>query len=420
MIDVDTFVGLWLRDIPYIWLQNKKAKSKTILSGYTRKYLLPTFMYYHFSQSLKMKGTPLDSKLTLKLSTNCGIEQRRMFMIYGNGNVDGFGMKKHRNVPYEIRVNGRKVYIPAYLTTSSNTTIHNVYDILGLRLPSGEQISNWQKDMLVHLDVPQPPPLFKRIVLPGLFETFGKRYHIQKDASTLYGKWLNYILDSKATDHDVCMFRTSKKGYASFALEVDVSNAGHEFIHFTPMLGGIKTCRGSKKILIPVLWRSKENPSIQRMTLIIIDGITAFAFDPWGDKFYGPMNKNLDLFQMLGKLGLNRGQIEIIMGHPGLFPSLSFLTLETMKDGSILFPDEYEEGLSVIWVLWFIETILLNENVPIENLPRLAIQQMLADGETFKSTVLGYEARMAAIQTSPSFVIKNRSITFRRRYILPF
>lgn len=393
---MDTYIGLWLRDVPYIWLQTDDPTSTTILSGHIRKYLLPRIAYPRLLQHLNGTYTPLDAEYILPFSSlsTCSIEQLRMFMVYHSLKIEGFGMWVDKT-NYEIRVNGRKVNIPQYLTSSTTATIYDVYDVLGLRFPTFEQLFDWQSTLMVKLTAPQPPPLFKRIRLPSSIpsdQRFKDRPSTTIDKGTLYRKWLDilllraYKISGNQRRAKICSPLAGGKGYESFAVIGDITSTAVS-IRDTPLLYSLKECKDSKIVVIPVLWNLKKGNDAHMNLLILVSSIL-YVFDPWGSSFFEAQSIKKGVREILRKAGIE-GVLDIVESERWC-PKLSFQTLEGYDERGRLRPSQYKKGFCVVWVLWMIETLLINPNIPPAELPRLAIQRALDDEGSLRDTIESY------------------------------
>ena len=394
MEDLDTYIGLWLRDVPYVWLQTDDPHSTTILSGHIRKYILPKIAYPLIFQRLSGEYTDLDSEYILPFSNKrrCGIEQLRMFMVYDPVNIQGFGMWVHSNVPYEIRVNGRKVNIPKYLTSSTTTTAYDVYDVLGLRFPNPEKVMNWQTSLMIKLTEPQPPPLFKRIRVPTLTLTEAKKLKAVKDVGELHRRWLDSLLlraykINGSNKAKICAPMAKGKGYESFAVIGDIRGSTVT-IRDTQLLSSLKDCSESKVVLVPILWNLLDSDEAHMNLLVIVSSI-AYIFDPWGSTFLEATTIKRGVKQILKKTGLDDGILDVVESERWC-PKLSFQTLEGYNERAKLRPESYRKGFCVVWVLWMIETLLINPDIPPSELPRLAIQRAIADGGSLRETIEAY------------------------------
>lgn len=402
---MDRYVGLWLRDIPYIWLKTEDTQSHTLLDGHIRKYLLPKIAYTTALQRINGTYTPLDAEYIVHFPSDatCGIEQLRMFMVYDKLNVDGFGMWLFDDTSYEIRVNGHTLNIPQYITASTDATIYDLYDILGISLPSQTSLRRWQSELLVKLDQPQPPYMYKHIVLPRITSS-GDTTGRSRFTGESQRVWLNSLMLRVAsaapsrygTNKVWCIPTTSSskiKGYEAFAVIGDVSTEGKVSVRNTDLLENLKLCKDTQTVLIPILWNIQDGDRAH-MNLVILVSSTAYIFDPWGSSFIDARELIKGIKYILSRGELDGGVLTILT--PGEWcPKLSFQTLDRyVSGGGKLRPAAYRKGYCAVWVLWMIETLLLNPNIPPPDLPRAAIQRMLENEGSLNETIEAYASQI--------------------------
>jgi hypothetical protein len=138
-------VGLWLRDVPYIWRKySNDVIEKEKLKGwrkYRRIYIIPTS--HSAVSSLKKKHIDQDGQFVLKIKRKCGWDVIRYFMaeiVFPND-------------LYHIRVNGYPVNFPlAYTSGKTSNNVKDLYDYIGVKQPTIQDIEDWDslKKCTVH------------------------------------------------------------------------------------------------------------------------------------------------------------------------------------------------------------------------------------------------------------------------------
>ena len=161
-VDWDLEVGLWLKNIPYIWHSDIIAgggdiQQNSIWRGCKRTYIFPL--------SARSALQPITGKSNAYMiprgfGPGCGWDVINYFIC-----ITTDVLKWDEN--YKVRVNGYPVYIPSvYKKGGKNMDIANLYDFIGVKIPHESDLSGWKTALLVSLEEPQPPSPFIDVDLP--------------------------------------------------------------------------------------------------------------------------------------------------------------------------------------------------------------------------------------------------------------
>lgn len=371
-IDWDTEVGYWLDNVPYIWDADKDwklCKRRYILNSDTKKI---THVVYHdhgylngaFSRCKKISGY--------------------FKILYYN--VDNFTFHDR-----DIRINGTRVFFP-YL----GLNINSFYDYLGIPQPNNKKIQEWNlhlvsvKKQNIKIRLPDVSPQKKDLRLKESTFLFSMMWYLKYSS-----KNMNICTPIGTIKNLENQSRTA----GVFSILVYLKEGGQISLIYIDdnIINIVVECSKNKKIkyiLLPVAlqytWSNKAHAN-----LLLIDlknynqdkSRNVYLFDPWGK---GEFDMSHVIYPIMTRLKFRSKDWKI--HTPEMWcPKMSFQMLEYKRTNS---EEHNYPGYCQIWVFWFMDVLMHNPDVPLNELVRIAHSQLSEKNPQFMKFIRNYAISM--------------------------